>query len=247
MTGLSKVLDRVHAIGPVLAEHAERSENLGRLADESIEALHDAGVFRINLPTDLGGPALPLSESVEVYRVVASYDASAGWVAAICATGPLIGRFVSRPCFDEIFGDGRSLAAGSLNPLGASAAAVEGGFLLSGTAAYASGCRHASWLMAGAWVQRDGRRSFVDGNPEFIGVLMPMEHATVNETWHVSGMRATGSNDCVLEDVFLPAEGTFVWRDPVSAFERARSGASRSWCSSEGRSRRRSSVPPAVR
>ena len=54
------------------------------------------------------------------------------------------------------------LMSGSLNPTTGKAVPVDGGFRFSGTAMFASGCRHASWLMVGAWVQRDGEPSFTD-------------------------------------------------------------------------------------
>ena len=43
---------------------------------------------------------------------------------------------------------------------------------------------------------------------------MPMAATTIADTWSVSGMRATGSNDCSYRDVFVPAERTYAWPEP---------------------------------
>ncbi len=58
--------------------------------------------------------------------------------------------------------------AGSLNPTTSKAEAVDGGYRFSGLANFASGCRHATWLMVGGWVHRDGKPAFTDAGPEFI-------------------------------------------------------------------------------
>jgi alkylation response protein AidB-like acyl-CoA dehydrogenase len=104
--------------------------------------------------------------------------------------------------------------AGSLNPLGGVAVPVAGGYRFDGCATNVSGCLNSNWLMAGAWVHRDGAKSWIDGAPEMIAGLMPMADASIVETWSVSGMRATGSNDCHYRDVFVPAERTYVWPEP---------------------------------
>ena len=68
---------------------------------------------------------------------------------SILGSGPLFGRFLEQDAFDELFADPRAVIAGSLNPLGGVAEPTADGYCFTGTATYVSGCRHASWLMAG--------------------------------------------------------------------------------------------------
>jgi alkylation response protein AidB-like acyl-CoA dehydrogenase len=212
--GLQDALARVAEVGPVAARHAEESERLGRLAPDVVEAFHETALWRVLLPTALGGYDLSIPDSIEVFRAMAAYDASAGWLHAICGQGPQFGNFVTQDVFEEVFADPRSVMAGSLNPLGGVATPVAGGFRFDGCATNVSGCLNSNWLMAGAWVHRDGATSWIDGKPEMIAGLMPMTDATVADTWSVSGMRATGSNDCAYRDVFVPAERTYEWPEP---------------------------------
>ncbi len=47
---VASYLERIRAIAPVIAANAVRSEREARLAPATVEALHDAGLFRILLP-----------------------------------------------------------------------------------------------------------------------------------------------------------------------------------------------------
>jgi alkylation response protein AidB-like acyl-CoA dehydrogenase len=204
----------VEEIGPLVERRAEEAEQLGRLTDDVVDAFHETGLLRVLLPADLGGFDLTIPESVEVFRAMSERDASAGWLHAILGNGPLFGAFVVQPAFEEVFSDRRAVMAGSLNPLGGVAEPVPGGYRFTGRATNVSGCRHASWLMAGAWVHREGEKSWLGDRPEMIAGLLPMDGIDIADTWNTSGMRATGSDDCTYRDVFVPAARTFDWPEP---------------------------------
>lgn len=212
--GLADALARVDDVGPVAARHAAESERIGRLVPEVVDAFHETALWRVLLPVDLGGFGLTIPESIEVFRAMAAHDASTGWLHAICGQGPQFGNYVTQPVFEEVFADRRAVMAGSLNPLGGIAVPVADGYRFDGCATNVSGCLNSNWLMAGAWVYRDGEKSWIDGAPEMIAGLLPMSDATIADTWSVSGMRATGSNDCAYHDVFVPGERTYAWPEP---------------------------------
>ena len=213
-------LDSIGRLAPLVREHAVRSEREAQLAPPVVEALHDAGLFRIFLPTGLGGGELTVPESLRLFEAMARLDASTGWNLAICADGPLFGHFVSREAFEEIFGNPRAVLAGSLNPTASRALPCDGGWRYSGTASYVSGSAQASWLMTAAVELHDGSPRFVDGVPRIRAGLFPIAHCRVLDTWAVTGMRGTGSNDCVFEDVFVPDAFTYEWPDPRSSWQR---------------------------
>jgi indole-3-acetate monooxygenase len=213
---VAECLERVRQLAPIIADHADESERDSQLAPATVNAFHDSGLFRIMLPARLGGCDLNLGEMHRVCEEVARVDGSAGWNFVICAGGPILGGFVAREAFEKIFSDPRALIAGSLNPMTTTVIPDAGGFRFTGKATFASGSAQASWLITGGIVMRDGSPQFVEGSP--IPLLragaFPISNAHILDTWKVSALRGTGSNDCAFENIFVPEAFTFEWPEP---------------------------------
>lgn len=212
--------DKAHQLAPLIRQHADRAEREAQMPREVADAFHDAGLFRILLPRSMGGGEFTIPDSLRLYEEVSRIDGSTGWNLAICSSGPLFGHNLAREAFEKIYGDPRGVSAGSLNPMSSRAIRVEGGWRFSGKAAYASGSAHATYLMAAATVARDGAPQLADGVPMQRAGFFPIQHAQILNTWSTAGMRGTGSNDCVFENVFVPDGFTFDWLNPRSAWLR---------------------------
>src|SRR6187401_3354354 len=108
--------ERAAALAPLIQSCADESERGRRLAPAVVEAFHDAGLFRIQIPERFGGAGLDPVEALSVYEEVAAADGSAGWNLAIGAGG---GAFVAMlddaDAVEEIVGAPRALLAGSVN------------------------------------------------------------------------------------------------------------------------------------
>jgi indole-3-acetate monooxygenase len=218
-TRLDEALDRVEKISATVRDGAAESERLGRLAPEVFDALQETGLFRILVPVDRGGLDLTLPEATEVIARVGALDASTGWTLGILSDGPIFARFLPSDTFAALMDDPATLMCGTLNPMGARAEIVDDGFLFSGRATYLSGSAHANWTMATAIVTRDGE-PVIDENGIGIAIragMFPTEHARCLDTWHVTGMRATGSSDYELESVLVAEDHTFEPFRPRSA------------------------------
>lgn len=218
--GLKPYFDKVQQLTPIIREHADRAEREAQMPQEVADAFHEAGFFRVLLPRELSGGALTIPEVLRLVEEVSRIDASAGWNLAICSGGPVFAQFLSRAAYDEIFTDPRGVTCGSLNPMTSQAVPAEGGWRFSGRAANASGSAHATYLMAAALVLRDGAPQIVEGIPVLRAGFFPIKHATILKTWSTSGMRGTGSNDCVFENVFVPDEFTFDWLNAQPTWQR---------------------------
>src|SRR5277367_4972888 len=157
--------EKVQELAPIIREHADRAEREAQMPREVTNAFHEAGMFRILIPRELGGADLTVPDQLRLCEEVARVDGSVGWNLAIGSGGPLFGRCLSRAAFEKIFGDRRGVSAGSLNPMTTQITAVDGGWRLSGKATYASGSAHATYLMAAGLVLRDGAPQIVDGVP----------------------------------------------------------------------------------
>jgi alkylation response protein AidB-like acyl-CoA dehydrogenase len=211
---------KVQKLAPIIREYADRAEREAQMPREVADAFHEAGMFRLLLPGKMNGGEITIPDFLRLIEEVARIDASAGWNLAICGGGPTFGHYLSREAFDKIFSDPRGVTCGSLNPMTSQAIPIEGGFRFSGRATNASGSAQASYLMAAALVLRDGAPQFVDGIPTLRAGFFPIKHAKILNTWSTAGMRGTGSNDCVFENVFVPDEFTFDWLNATSTWQR---------------------------
>jgi len=199
MPDLTLVTDPVEAarrLAPTAAELAPAAERDRRLAEPLVAALADAGLFRLCVPAAAGGLEAHPGTLVAAVRALAAGDAAAGWCVAIAATSGLVAGYLPEAAAREIYADPATMAAGVFAPKGR-ATPEPGGYRVSGRWPFASGCEHADWLMGGC---------VVDGGMRLM--LAPAEAFTIHDTWHVMGLRATGSHDIELDGVSIPAEHT---------------------------------------
>jgi alkylation response protein AidB-like acyl-CoA dehydrogenase len=114
-----------------------------------------------------------------------------------------------------IFTDPQTIIAGSVQVKG-EAWAVSGGYRVSGRWPFASGCRHATWVLAhGPVLDANGPRLRPDGRPETRCLLIPAAVVEILDTWYTTGLRGTGSHDFTLTDVFVPETHAFELSGPL--------------------------------
>jgi alkylation response protein AidB-like acyl-CoA dehydrogenase len=207
MTDGHDVLERARALAPTIAAFADRAEAERRLPPPLAEALHEAGLFRMLLPRSLGGAELEPPVFVQVMEEIAKVDASTAWVLGQTAGCSMVAAYLKPAVARAIFGPPRSVLAWGSGPQGR-AVAVDGGYRLTGSWAYASGIHEATWLGAHTFVvARDGTpRRHLDGTPLIRTLLFPVEQAAVRDVWDVVGLRATGSDTYEVTDLFVPEE-----------------------------------------
>ena len=165
-----------------------------RLPAELVGALRDAGLLRGGAPVEVEGLELPPQVALRCAEEVARGDASAGWCVSIAITSSLLVAYLPPVSRDELFGNGRGVAAGVWAPHGKARPAPDG-VVVSGRWAFCSGITHADVLFAGC---------VLEDRPAV--VALPTEQLQILDTWHTLGLRGTGSNDAVADDVFVPQD-----------------------------------------
>jgi indole-3-acetate monooxygenase len=188
------VLGRARQIADLARGMADDIDSARRLPPELVEALRDSGLLRAGAPVEAGALELPAGIALRCAEEVARGDASAGWCVSIGITSTLLVAYLPPQSRDELFGDGRGLAAGVWAPQGR-ARRVPGGVVVSGRWAFCSGISHADVLFAGC---------VLEDKPAV--VALPTEQLQILDTWHTLGLRGTGSHDTVAEEVFVPDE-----------------------------------------
>ncbi|MFZ1165491.1 acyl-CoA dehydrogenase family protein [Mycobacterium sp.] len=186
------VLTRAREIADLARGMADQIDAGRRLPTELVEVLRDSGLLRAGAPIEVDALELPAGTALRCAEEVARGDASAGWCVSIGITSTLLVAYLPPVSRDELFGNGRGLAAGVWAPQG-KARRVPGGVVVSGRWAFCSGITHADVLFAGC---------VLDDKPAV--VALPTEQLQILDTWHTLGLRGTGSHDTVAEDVFVP-------------------------------------------
>ena len=201
-------LEAARKLVPLIRSCANEIEAARELPRPLFEALADAGLFHVALPRTLGCPELDLPTYVQVIEEIGKADASTGWTVnqgAIFATyAARMERDVARAIWIDT---PRSVVANTPAPT-AQAVVVPGGYRVTGRQGFSTGCRHAAWLAAHAQVVENGQLRLEDGQPERRYLFVPAAEAELLDTWHVRGLRGTGTHHFAVNDVFVPAERT---------------------------------------
>jgi indole-3-acetate monooxygenase len=167
-----------------------------RLPDELVQMLRDSGLLRAGAPAEVGGLELPPQVGLHAAEELARGDASTGWCVAIGITSTLLVAYLPPSSRDELFGEGRGLAAGVWAPRG-KGRSVDGGVVVSGRWAFCSGICHADVMFAGCMVDEASVPSVV---------ALPTKDLQLLDNWHTLGLRGTGSQDAVADEVFVPTD-----------------------------------------
>ena len=195
---------RVAEIADVLRGDAEQAEIDRRLGDKTVEALRDTGLLRMLLPPRYGGGALHLGQTFPVVEALSRVNGSAGWNLQIGATTAALANDLDEAARDEVLGNDRAIVAGTINFINIKARAADGGYVFDGPATFLSGSSHADWLVIGGWLYDGDRPQFAGGMPHIVRGVIAIDQVEVRDTWKVSGMRATASNDATLDAMFVP-------------------------------------------
>ena len=201
-------LEAAQKLAPLIRSSADETDAARELPRPLFEALADAGLFHLAVPRAIGGGEIDLPSYVEVIEEIGKADASTGWAVnqgAIYATyAARMPRDVARAIWMDV---PRSVVANTPAPT-AKAVVVPGGYRVTGRQGFSTGCRHASWVAAHAQITENGQVRLENGQPEMRYFFVPVAEAELLDTWHVRGMRGTGTHHFAVHDVFVPAERT---------------------------------------
>lgn len=196
------------AIRPLLPELAARAaemEEARRLPADLARKLAAAGVFRMVTPRAFGGLELSPREIVEVTETLSAANASAGWCAMIGATTALNAAYMAPEFAGAIYGDPAIITGGVFAPMGR--AQVEGDqYRVSGRWQWGSGSANCSWLCGSCTLWENGEmKRLPSGAPDTRMMVFPASDAVLHDTWHVMGLKGTGSGDFEVKDILVPA------------------------------------------
>lgn len=197
------MMDKIRRLGPIIAEHRGALDRERRLPKPILDALIEADLFRLWVPRALGGPELSLAEYFAAVEALSALDGSVGWVVSNGAGMSRVAGYVDAAVARRWFGDPHAFLVSATGAIG-TAVPVAGGFRVSGRWPFGSGIHNATLAM--------GLCAVPDGTPQCC--VLARDDLDIIDTWHVSGLRGTGSCDFAVEDLFVPLAHTYALMNP---------------------------------
>jgi 3-hydroxy-9,10-secoandrosta-1,3,5(10)-triene-9,17-dione monooxygenase len=194
--------ERIVALAPSVRARAAELDRLRQVPAETIRELTDAGLFRALTPRRYGGTEVPLVPLFEALTELARACTSTGWVGSLLSFHSFLSARYDVRAQDELWANGPDTRiATSVAPNGEGVLTERGDVRVSGRWSYLSGVDHCTWAVLNTPV-RDPRNS--SQKPVNYFVLVPAADYSVEDDWHVSGLRGTGSKSVRLQDVVVP-------------------------------------------
>ena len=194
-----QLIGRAKEIRSLLEQNADETDRLRHLPEANVQALKTAGLCRLMVPKRFGGYATDIHTYIAVMAELGKGCGSTAWTASLINVCSWLAALFPEQTQREIWGSSvDTWVAGSLAPHG-EAVPEQGGWRVSGRWPWASGCTHAQWAACGIHMNNDR------GEIANLGLsLMPMTELKIEDTWFMAGMKGTGSNTIIANNVFVP-------------------------------------------
>jgi alkylation response protein AidB-like acyl-CoA dehydrogenase len=185
-----------------LKRRAPEIEAARRLPADLARKFNDAGFFRLLVPKDYGGLESDPITFAHLVETLAEADASAAWVAMICASTGVTASWVPPEGAREIF-SANNVVCGVFARRGK--AHDEGDhYRVEGRWQWGSASDNSDWMTAGCMLYCDGK-PVMDGElPANGAIFAPTREIELQGNWDTSGLCGTGSQDFVMRDVRVP-------------------------------------------
>ncbi len=180
--------------------HKPAIERDCRLPDTLLAALAQPGLFRMWLPSELGGHDVEPEIALQVIEAVSRIDGSTGWCLGPGNVSSLFSAYLPPRAARDVYGGNWLVnAAGSLAGMGQAFEVAEG-YRLSGRWSFCTNSFGCPWYL-GVFRLMDGDRprTLPDGKPDLRIFFFPASSARIVPTWDTGGLRGTASNDIVVE------------------------------------------------
>jgi len=191
-----------------IREQSPLMERTGTITPSLLEVIYAHQLFKLFVPTALGGRMGSLPEALQWCEQASWADGSFGWLVTIGSGGGYFTPRMRPETARKLFTPREAVIAGSGFPSGV-ARREGGGYSVSGQWKYCSGATHATMFTANAMIDDNTMRSFI---------LMP-DQVRIVEDWQAFGLRATASHSIVVENAWVPEEMTFELNDVYDDYD----------------------------
>lgn len=200
-----ELIGRAREMIPAMETRAATTEALGRLPDESLRDFREAGFFKVVQPKRYGGYEMSLMVLFDISVQLGQGCVSSAWVHSILSIHQFYLSFFHPRAQDDVWKERpETLVSTPFRPSGTTTREKGGVRIRNGRWTFASGVDHADWALVGILAPGDA------GVPQYLMAVVPMQDIVIDhESWHVMGLKGTGSKDLTIEDAFVPEHRLF--------------------------------------
>jgi alkylation response protein AidB-like acyl-CoA dehydrogenase len=211
----AEIVANARALSGYFKEQSQAIDDARRLPAEVVARARAAGLFRIAMPKIWGGPEFSTLEQVELIEELSRANSAVGWCVMIGCDSGIYSGYLDDGAARRLYPRLDMVTAGWVWPAGR-AERVAGGYKVSGQWMFGSGITHADVVSAGCIVHENGVPVKDGGQtPRWRVMLAPASAFEIQDTWHTTGLRGTGSNHYRAAELFVPEENSFSFNEPA--------------------------------
>ena len=211
--------DEIADLVAYVAEQADAVDRSGQLAEQTLPRLRAAGVLDPLLPTaGTGGP--DMASFFDTVQRLSAACGSTGWLVAHYGLHRWhLGKFDPR-AQDQVWDAGPDTLVVAAHGTGGHADAATDHYLLSGRWTFCYGVEHAGWILLTAPLTDSAGHTL-----DLCTFLVPTGDLRIEPNWDVSGLRAAGGHDVMLDEVVVPAHRCLSVGDAINGTGPGNNGA----------------------
>ena len=214
MSKEERLIGDAERLSKEFAARGDEIEAARRVPREVSDQMSAAGFYRMFVPEVYGGLEVAPAIGSRVFETLARGEASCGWVSFIGATSGTTLALIPEATAREVFSTSETMIAGVFAPNGR-AERTDGGFVVNGRWQWGSGTENAQWVLGGSLLTENGKPMLDEsGNPRAHMMMFAADDVEFLDTWHVTGLKGTGSTDFQVTDVFVPEERAVAFLNP---------------------------------
>ena len=189
-----EMVRRARDMVETLRSRQELCEAQGRLPEETNDEFLRAGFYRLLQPRRFGGYEFDMRTFARVMMEVARGCPSSGWVLALTGGHAImLSAFFPEQAQVDVYGADGDFR-GPSRTAAAPAVPVDGGYRVSGSWNYVSGCDIATHFVCG-----------IRAGEETMLAVLDRDMGTIVDDWDPIGMRGTGSRSVRVAGAFVPS------------------------------------------
>ena len=196
-----QLIEDAHGFTAELRERSVEIDRLRHMPQDIVERMAAVGFYRMCAPVGLGGTGTDPATFARVSEILGAANGSAAWCVFIGATSQYTFVGLGDDQLAEMLENPAVITSGVFASTGRARPEVrddQAGFVVDGTWTWGSGCHNASWISGGVMVH-DGDET-VDARAYF-----RPDELDIEDNWHTSGLRGSGSSTYHARDVWIPA------------------------------------------